>query len=103
MNPILISLITTLLPKILCKFFGMCLDNDECDDGKCEEALSAIAALEVALDDGPTLTSAADVRALGAPSFDFCFECFPELVEATKNFITALMKFLGRGHDHPVG
>lgn len=103
MNPILISLITTILPKLLCRFFGMCIDIDECDDGLCEEALKSLKSLEEVGEPRPMLTSASDIKALGLPSFDFCFECFPELVEATKNFVTALLKFLGRNHDHPVG
>lgn len=78
------------LQVALCTFYGLCMDQEDCPDGICDDALSAI--------DNLGESSPEPVASPGkAMAFDFNFQWdkLQPLVEATVAVINALKAFLG--------
>jgi len=71
----------------LCQIYGFCLDQDECPDGVCDEALQAIESLDEAPQ--PTVTKPMAI------DFDIQWDKLQPLVAATVELINALKAFLG--------
>lgn len=95
---LILQMLIRRLPDLLCELFGICLEDDECDNGACLEGIKAANELR----DLESVTPVAAIGTTNVPTADFCFDCLPELVEAVKNLIIAIRKVLGKD-GHTVG
>jgi hypothetical protein len=84
---ILIAAAIKAIMAALCQIYGFCLDQDECPDGVCDEAIKAIESLDEAPQ--PTVTKPM------AFDFDIQWDKLQPLVAATVELINALKAFLG--------
>jgi hypothetical protein len=74
----------------ICQFYGYCLEDENCPDGVCDDALDALDSLDA---DTPQPV----VKPGVTQSFDFAidWEQLKPLVDATVLFVTTLKAFLG--------
>lgn len=94
---LILQILIRRLPDLLCELFGICLEDDECDNGICLDGIRIANELR----DLESVTPVSAIGTTNAPTADFCFDCLPELIDAIKSLIIAIRKVLGK--DHTVG
>lgn len=89
---LMIALAVKALQSALCQMFGFCINQDDCPDGVCDEALVALDSLD---DDSPSTAMSPDKTQ--ALNFEIDWKQLQPLVQATVALIAALKLFLGLG------
>ncbi|MEM1224590.1 MAG: hypothetical protein AAGJ40_02775 [Planctomycetota bacterium] len=85
------------LQLALCHFFQICVEQDECPDGVCDDALEAIDSLMDVPD--PTV-AAGRVQAF---HFNIQWDQLECVVTSVRELVTCLRKFLGLDTENTVG
>ena len=79
-----------MLQLALCQFFGYCIEQEECPDGVCDEAMKAVDTLG---EDSPMPT--VSPGRLQAARFDIQWDQLDCLVTSVSALVECLRKFLG--------